>query len=93
MQALRAGALTKDANRAGGLYEVFHSFHAACYLYMTKQWKLRGLGIQDFGFLKKEIETLAQRKPQKLIKMLQDHERGQALPGLEKGGKDFVTFG
>ena len=66
-QALRAGGLTKDANKQRQLLDVFHSFHAACMLHFMTQWKRRGLTIQDFGFLRKEIETLATKKPAKLL--------------------------
>ena len=44
-----------------------HAFHAACFAYFREQWKRRGLGIADFGFLKKEIEALATKKPAKLL--------------------------
>lgn len=59
MQALRAGALTKMCNKKGGVYEVCHGFHAACYLHMFQAWKARGLTIVDFGYLKNEITALA----------------------------------
>ena len=52
------------------MYETFHSLHAACFLYMVREWKRRGLGIQDFGNLRKEIETLALKKPAKLLAAL-----------------------
>ena len=55
--------------------------------------KRRGCTIQDFGPLKKEIETLAAKKPLKLLRALQAHDAGPALPGTANGKKaEFATF-
>ena len=61
---------------------------------MYKEWKRRGLSIQDFGFLKKEIEALALRKPAKLLAALKMHDAGP-MAGVDTGGKrGFVdSFG
>lgn len=100
LQALRGGAITKEANRAPPtkgkqgyepVYETFHSLHAACFLYMVREWKRRGLGIQDFGNLRKEIETLALKKPAKLLAALKEYDAGPAQGLVTKGGP--VSFG
>lgn len=50
LQALRAGALHSHCNRnKSELYEVFHSFYEALFLYMYSAWKFRSLTITDFG--------------------------------------------
>ena len=89
MQALRGGVLTKEANSTKALLEAFHAMHAACFLYFIKEWKRRGLGIADFGFLKKEIETLAQKKPAKLLASLKafDEGRSSQLDAIVESGK------
>ena len=89
MQALRGGVLTKEANSTKALLEAFHAMHAACFLYFIKEWKRRGLGIADFGFLKKEIETLAQKKPAKLLAGLKafDEGRSSQLDAIVESGK------
>ena len=99
--ALRAGALTAEANKKKGVYEVFHAFHAACLLHMLTQWRRRGLSIQDFGFLKKEIETLAVRKPRKLMQALQKYDsapseadaKARKAMGVSGDKSDFASFG
>ena len=89
MQALRGGVLTKEANSTKALLEAFHAMHAACFLYFIKEWKRRGFGIADFGFLKKEIETLAQKKPTKLLASLKafDEGRSSQLDAIVESGK------
>lgn len=64
---------------------------------MMVQWRRRGLGIQDFGFLRKEIETLALQKPGKLTQALKQYELGPSKnlsAGQIRGQKpgDFVDF-
>ena len=49
------------------------------------------LGIQDFGYLRKEIEVLAVRKPAKLLAALKDYDAGPAQALMDKGGP--VSFG
>ena len=70
LQALRSGALTRLANSSKQVYETFHCFHHACYLYMFSAWQKRSLSIHDFGFLKKELATLVHRKPGRLMREL-----------------------
>ena len=90
---MRAGALIKEANRTRQMYEAFHAMHAACYYHMFAAWKQRGLGIADFGYLKKEIEGLAMRKPGMLLRNLRAYENRNNVPaaGMKKG--DFASFG
>ena len=93
MQAMRAGSLTREANRSRNLYDAFHAMHAACLLHLRLEWKRRGLSIQDFGFLKKEIETLALKKPNRLLAVLRAHDAGPALAmGVSGKAKDFASF-
>ena len=92
MQALRAGVLTREANKEKKLYETFHRFHAALCLYFTREWKRRGLSVNDFGFLKKELEGVAQKKPGQLLAALRLHDAGPAAATSGKS-KDFATFG
>ena len=50
LQALRSGALHAHANRAKhGMYETFHTYYEALFLYMYTAWKTRHLSIDDFG--------------------------------------------
>ena len=101
MIALRAGALTRAANKALSLYDLFHNLHAACFCYMLVQWRRRGLGIADFGFLKKEIEALALRKPAKLLAHLRKYEAApnkadadaRRAMGVSTDKRDFASFG
>ena len=128
LQALRAGALTKEANRTRNLDEAFRApdalgptlaqpslsscsslltliaharhrtaladaFHAACCVHMATQWRTRGLGIADFGPLKKEIEGLAMRKPGKLLAELKRYDAGPAVSSSGKMSGEFVSFG
>ena len=76
-------------------YDVFHTFHAACFFFMQREWKRRGLSIVDFGYLKKEIEALAHRKPGKLLRALREYDASNGLPaagGGKKGKEELVTF-
>ena len=99
MQALRAGALTRAANKAKGpqgLYDAFHAFHAACCLHFLTQWRRRGLSIADFGYLRKEIEQLACKKPAKLLAALQRYESKddlKAAMGVSGKKEDVMQFG
>ena len=105
MTCLRSGALTREANRAckgssgagggnreGALFSAFHSMHAACWLHLTREWKRRGLGIQDFGFLRKEIEALAVKKPNRLLGALKTWDLGPAAQLID-GSAGAVNFG
>ena len=60
---------------------------------MATQWRTRGLGIADFGPLKKEIEGLAMRKPGKLLAELKRYDAGPVVSSSGKMGGDFVNFG
>ena len=92
LQALRAGALTKRCNKKGSVYEVAHSFHSACYLYMYQAWKARGLTIVDFGYLKNEITALALAHggAKKLFTQLEQWSAGPLAQELAKEG--FADF-
>ena len=56
LQAMRAGGITKEANKAPPskgkqgsepLYEALHNMHAACFLYLLREWKRRKCVTQD----------------------------------------------
>ena len=92
--ALRAGALTREANRTRSVYDVCHTFHAACCLHMHDEWKRRGLSIQDFGHLKKELERAARTQPAKLLRAVKAYDASPKIPGLATTkGDNFVSFG
>jgi len=86
MMALRAGGCTREANACGEVAEALHAMHAACSCYFLRMWTQRQLTIADFGFLKKEIEALALRKPAALFKQLRQWERSAAATGGAGGG-------
>ena len=68
--------------------------HAACLLHMAGEWKRRGASISEFGYIKKEIEALALKRPARLLKALKAFDAGPALPGSSADGKEnFVSFG
>ena len=100
LQALRGGAITKEANRAPptkgkqGYEPVYETFHSGTPL-ASSTWfasgSARRLGIQDFGNLRKEIETLALKKPAKLLAALKEYDAGPAQGLVTKGGP--VSFG
>ena len=92
--ALRSGALTKECNKVRQVYDVFHNFYTACYLHMHNEWKRRGLSIADFGYLKKDLEALAVKKPGTLRKALAAWDEKGAGGGAAgaAGGGDFVSF-
>ena len=90
LSALRGGALVKEAMRAKSMVEAFHAIHAACYYHMFYAWKERGLSISNFGFLKKEIEGLALKKPAMLLKNLRAWEnRNLVVPSKAEGKVNF----
>ena len=63
-------------------------------LHMLTQWRRRGLGIHDFGFLRKEIEALALRRPAKLTQALRRYDAGPALTvgAVRDKAGSFVDF-
>ena len=86
LQALRGGALTPHANKVGSAYEATHALYEGCFLHMYTQWVSRGLTISSFGFLKKEIEAAARRRPATLLRSLAQHGKrrpaGEFIDGL-----------
>ncbi|KAL1528880.1 hypothetical protein AB1Y20_010203 [Prymnesium parvum] len=78
LQTLRSGALHTQCNRSRqGLYEVFHSFYEALFLYMYTAWKSKHLSISDFGHLKNEIAEAAQKRPTALLKKLEEYGKNK----------------
>ena len=71
------------------VYEAAHTLHAACFYHMYAAWKGRSLTITSFGYLKKEIEALAMRKPATLIKNLRAWEDRNSVIDKASGPVSF----
>lgn len=71
LQTLREEKLNKECNRRHQVLSVFVEFYAAIYLQVYQVWKHQHKTITDSGFVLREAEKLAKKRPRDLIRNLE----------------------
>ncbi|XP_054081096.1 ELMO domain-containing protein 3 isoform X7 [Rissa tridactyla] len=83
IQALREECLSRECNRRQQVIAVLNDLYAAAFLQLYRLWKWQHKTIADSGFLLKELEFSAKKKPKQLLKSLEAYvNRGPAADGL-----------
>ncbi|XP_053442780.1 ELMO domain-containing protein 3 isoform X1 [Nycticebus coucang] len=80
IQALREECLSRECNRQQKVIPVVNSFYAATFLHLAHVWRTEQKTISDSGFVLKDLEMLAKKSPQRLLKTLETY-----LAGVSKG--------
>ncbi|NXG92255.1 ELMD3 protein, partial [Stercorarius parasiticus] len=85
IQALREECLSRECNRRQQVIAVLNDLYAAAFLRLYRLWKWQHKTIADSGFLLKELEFSAKKKPKQLLKSLEAYvNRGPAADGLPR---------
>ncbi|NWU49852.1 ELMD3 protein, partial [Dromas ardeola] len=85
IQALREECLSRECNRRQQVIAVLNDLYAAAFLQLYRLWKWQHKTIADSGFLLKELEFSAKKKPKQLLKSLEAYvNRGPAADGLQR---------
>lgn len=67
LQTLREEKLNKECNRRDQVFAVFVEFYAGIYLHVFQIWKHQHKTINDSGFVLRETEKLAKKRPRELL--------------------------
>ncbi|NXT47187.1 ELMD3 protein, partial [Pluvianellus socialis] len=71
LQALREERLSRECNRRQQVIAVLNDLYAAAFLQLYRAWKRQHKTIADSGFILKELELSAKKKPKQLLKTLE----------------------
>ncbi|NWH25071.1 ELMD3 protein, partial [Grus americana] len=71
LQALREERLSRECNRRQQVIAVLNDLYVAAFLQLYRIWKRQHKTITDSGFLLKELELSAKKKPKQLLKSLE----------------------
>ncbi|PFX29036.1 ELMO domain-containing protein 3-like [Stylophora pistillata] len=89
LQTLREEKLNKECNRRRQVLNVFVEFYAAIFIHVYQVWKHQHKTISESGFVLREAEKLAKKRPRELHRNL---ERALAdRQGLVKVDEDNVS--
>ncbi|NXO50609.1 ELMD3 protein, partial [Aramus guarauna] len=84
LQALREERLSRECNRRQQVIAVLNDLYAAAFLQLYRVWKRQHKTIADSGFLLKELELSAKKKPKQLLKSLEAYvNRSPAADGFQ----------
>ncbi|NXV53200.1 ELMD3 protein, partial [Uria aalge] len=84
IQALREECLSRECNRRQQVIAVLNDLYAAAFLQLYRLWKWQHKTIADSGFLLKELEFSAKKKPKQLLKSLEAYVNRGAADGLPR---------
>lgn len=68
LQTLREEKLNKECNRRNQVLAVFVEFYTSIYLHIFQVWKHQHKTITDSGFVLREAEKLAKKRPRELLR-------------------------
>ncbi|KAJ7384392.1 ELMO domain-containing protein 3 [Desmophyllum pertusum] len=71
LQTLREEKLNKECNRRRQVLAIFVEFYAAIFLNVYHVWKHQHKTITDSGFVLRETEKLAKKRPRELLRNLE----------------------
>ncbi|NXJ71778.1 ELMD3 protein, partial [Rostratula benghalensis] len=84
IQALREERLSRECNRRQQVIAVLNDLYAAAFLQLFRLWKWQHKTIADSGFLLKELEFSAKKKPKQLLRSLEAYvSHGPVAGGLQ----------
>uniref|UniRef100_A0A8B9VC51 ELMO domain containing 3 n=1 Tax=Anas zonorhyncha TaxID=75864 RepID=A0A8B9VC51_9AVES len=85
LQALREECLSRECNRRQQVIAVLNDVYAAAFLQLYRVWKSQHKTIADSGFLLKELELSAKKKPKQLLKSLEAYvSRSPVADGIQR---------
>ncbi|KAM4677678.1 ELMO domain-containing protein 3 [Discoglossus pictus] len=80
IQALREERVSRECNRRQQVFAVLNDLYVAIFYYLYHVWKTQNKTISDSGFILREIETFAKRRPKDLLRQLENHLKERPLP-------------
>lgn len=85
LQTLREGKLNKECNRRDQVFAVFVEFFVGIYHHVFQIWKHQHKTINDSGFVLREAEKLAKKRPRELLGNLERFlSNRQSLPKTDE---------
>ncbi|XP_075767071.1 ELMO domain-containing protein 3 isoform X2 [Pelodiscus sinensis] len=85
IQALREERLSRECNRRQQVIAVLNDLYVATFLRLFVVWRTQQKTISDSGFVLKELEAFAKRKPKQLLRDLGMYMSGRAVPVTDGG--------
>ncbi|XP_074837958.1 ELMO domain-containing protein 3 isoform X2 [Carettochelys insculpta] len=85
IQALREERLSRECNRRQQVIAVLNDLYVATFLRLFVIWKTQQKTISDSGFVLKELEAFAKKKPKQLLRYLETYMSGRAGPAIDGG--------
>ncbi|KAJ7305092.1 hypothetical protein JRQ81_010924 [Phrynocephalus forsythii] len=92
IQVLREERLSRECNRRQQVIAVLNDLYVAVFLCLFNIWKSQKKTISDSGFVLKELEVLAKRKPKQLLKHFETYVNGGAVSAREDGFQAHTFF-
>ncbi|KAM5171204.1 ELMO domain-containing protein 3 [Mantella aurantiaca] len=80
IQTLREERVSRECNRRQQVFAVLNDLYVAIFYHLYHVWKTQNKTISDSGFILKELETFAKRKPKDLLRQLEAYLRERPLP-------------
>ncbi|KYO17183.1 ELMO domain-containing protein 3 isoform A [Alligator mississippiensis] len=89
IQVLREERLSRECNRRHQVIAVLNDLYVAMFLHLYYTWKTQHKTISDSGFVLKELEAFAKKKPRQLLKYLEAYMSGNTESIMEDGFQHF----
>ncbi|XP_018422964.1 PREDICTED: ELMO domain-containing protein 3 [Nanorana parkeri] len=80
IQTLREERVSRECNRRQQVFAVLNDLYVAIFYHLYHVWKTQNKTISDSGFILKELETFAKRKPKDLLRQLEMYLKERPLP-------------
>ncbi|CAI9558855.1 unnamed protein product [Staurois parvus] len=80
IQTLREERVSRECNRRQQVFAVLNDLYVAIFYHLYHVWKTQNKTISDSGFILKELETFAKRKPKDLLRQLEAYLKERPLP-------------
>ncbi|EMP28561.1 ELMO domain-containing protein 3 [Chelonia mydas] len=85
IQALREEHLSRECNRRQQVIAVLNDLYVATSLRLYVIWKTQQKTISDSGFVLKDLEAFAKKKPKQLLRYLEIYMSGRAVSVIDGG--------
>ncbi|XP_032629299.1 ELMO domain-containing protein 3 [Chelonoidis abingdonii] len=85
IQVLREEHLSRECNRRQQVIAVLNDLYVATSLRLYIIWKTQQKTISDSGFVLKELEAFAKKKPKQLLRYLEIYMSGRAVSVIDGG--------
>ncbi|KAM9313130.1 ELMO domain-containing protein 3 [Gastrophryne carolinensis] len=80
IQALREERVSRECNRRQQIFAVLNELYVAIFYHLYHIWKTQNKTISDSGFVLKEVEAFAKRRPKELLRLLDAYLKERPLP-------------